>query len=266
VCNKEPKKMMKHIFMVMFVTMSVLDPIQGWGQVKGGEFDKLFDWYAMEDYERCAFKAESYTRKDKYRQAPEPYMYLALCMYQAHVNPDMFSEEYKDPMKDALKYAYKFRKKDKTGELYAQNKMQLDKIREEALDRAKFYFNDEDYYKASSEFKRILKVMPDDVNIVFITGVAMVNSRNVTEGTRLIDQALDTLRFQDTTNTFEKDDVTHEMLVKAFVSYSNHLNTSGDLNRALEVITLGRRLLPKEAAIRSQYTKLYAKAPEDEEE
>lgn len=253
------------LFVFCLIGLMVLPSPVLQAQVKGGDFDKLFDWYAMEDYERCAYKAESYTQKDKYRRAPEPYMYMALCMYQAHINPDAFDEEYKDPIKDALKYAYKFRKKDKTGELYAKNKRQIDQIREEALDRAKFYFNDGDYYKSSSEFNRILKVMPGDVNVVFITGVAMVHSRNVSQGTRLIDQALDTLQMLDTTNTFEKDEVTHEVLVKAFVSYTDYLSDNQELDRALDIITLGRRLIPDNAAIRSQYKKLYAKAPEEED-
>lgn len=235
-------------------------------QVKGGDYQKLFDWYAMEDYDRCAYKAESYTRKSKYRMDPEPYMYMALCMYQAHINPDAFDEEYKDPIKEALKYAYKFRKKDKTGELYAQNKRQIDDIRSEALKQAMFYFNDEDYYKAMSEFKRIWKVMPGDVNVAFLTGVAMVQARNVTEGTRLIDQTLDSLYHQDSTNTFEKDDVTHAVLIKAFISYTNYLTENGKTNDALEIITLGRKLIPDDAALRSQYKKLYATAPEDEDE
>ena len=75
-------------------------------QVKGGEFQKLFDWYAMENYSKCAYKAESYTQKDKYRRAPDPYLYMALCMYQAHVNPDAFDEEFKD-QKRGRNFAYK---------------------------------------------------------------------------------------------------------------------------------------------------------------
>ena len=98
--------------------------------------------------------------KEKYRRDPEPYLYMAMCFYQAHVQPEKFDQEFDDPLKDALKYAYKFRKKDKTGELYDANRELLDKIREEALSNAKFYFNDSDYRKASSEFKRIQKVIP----------------------------------------------------------------------------------------------------------
>lgn len=233
-------------------------------QVKGGDFQKLFDWYAMENYEKCAYKAESYTRKDKYRRAPEPYLYMALCMYQAHVNPDNFDEEFKDPIKDALKYAYKFRKKDKTGELYAANRPQLDKIREEALDRALFYFNDGDYRKSSSEFARILKVIPDDVNVMFITGVSYSLSRNVTQGDRLINQAIDSLNLYDAEQRFEKDKVTHDVLIKAFVSYTSYLSENNQLERALELIALSRKLVPDDPSLKLQYKKLYGKAPDDE--
>ena len=250
---------------LLFILFLLGSAVPANSQVKGGEFQKLFDWYAMEDYDRCAYKAESYTRRDKYRRAPEPYMYMALCMYQAHLNPDKFDEEFKDPLKDALKYAYKFRKKDKDGDLYAQNKRQIDQIREEAMDRANFYFNDGDYYKASSEFKRILKVMPGDQNVAFITGVSMVLARNTGEGTRLIDQALDSLSYQQKNGTFERDDVTHQAMIKAFVNYSQYLNDDGNLNRALEVITLGRKLVPDDVNIKTQYRKLYAKAPEEQE-
>ncbi|MEQ9186695.1 MAG: hypothetical protein RLP15_03110 [Cryomorphaceae bacterium] len=249
-------------FQLIFITAGLLAALPSFGQVKGGEFQKLFDWYAMEDYERCAYKAESYTRKDKYRRAPEPYMYMALCMYQAHVNPDAFDEEFKDPIKDALKYAYKFRKKDKSGELYAMNKRQIDQIREEALNRANFYFNDEDFYKAGSEFKRILKVMPGDQNVAFITGVALVNARNVTEGERLIQEALDSLNYQHETRTFEKDDVTHNSLIKAFVSYTDYLVAQDQLERAMEIIALGRKLVPEDTTLKGQYRKIYANAPE----
>ncbi|GAB4375725.1 MAG: hypothetical protein Kow0075_02280 [Salibacteraceae bacterium] len=239
-----------------------------WGiaQVRNSDFQKLFDLYAMEEYEKCAWKAENYSRKDKYRRDPEPYLYMALCFYQAHVHPEKFEEEFKDPLKDALKYAYKFRKKDKTGEMYEANRYLLDKIRGEALDRAKFYFNDGDYRKASLEFYRILKVIPDDVNILFISGVSDILSRNVTQGERNVKIALDSLALYEAENRFEKDPVTHEMLIKAFVSYTDYLAENNQLEKAMEVIVLGRKLVPDDPKLKAQYKKLYAAAPPDEEE
>ncbi len=235
-------------------------------QVKNGDFQKLFDWYAMERFDKCAYKAESYTRKDKYRRSPEPYLYLALCLYQGQQNPEEweFINDFRDPVKDALKYAYKFRKYDKEGILYEENRTSLDKIREIALERALFYYNDNNYYKAASEFKRIMKVVPDDANIIFITGVSTIMAKNVGEGERLVNQALDSLRLYKDENRFVEDKVTHDALIKAFVSYTDYLSNNGRLDDALSIITLGRKLVPDNLKLKAQYKKLYALAPDEE--
>lgn len=231
-------------------------------QVKNSDFQKLFDLYTMEEYDRCAYKAERYSQKDKYRREPEPYLYMALCFYQAHVQPEKFDQEFDDPLKDALKYAYKFRKKDKEGELYEANRDLLDKIREEALTNAKFYYNDGDYRKASSEFRRILKVIPDDVNVLFITGVANIMAKNTALGEKYVNEALDTLQAQRERGDFEKDEVTYAVLVKAFVGYTEFLAEVGRLDEAMEVMTFARRLLPDDATLKAHYKKIYAIEPE----
>lgn len=250
--------MLKLKFSILILALFVTFP--SLAQVVNSDFQKLYDLYTMEKYEKCAYKAESYTRKDKYSRDAEPYLYMALCFYQAHVHPELFTNEFPDALKDALKYAYKFRKKDKSGELYEPNKFLLDKIREEALMQAKFYYNNEDYRKAASEFKRILKVMPDDVNIMFMTGVSMIESKNLGEGQKLVDEALDSLTIYESQKRFEKDEVTHDMLIKGVVAYTNYLESNGELEKALEIITMIRKLIPDEPRIKTQYARLYSKA------
>jgi tetratricopeptide (TPR) repeat protein len=252
--------MLKHKFSILILTLALSFP--SLAQVVNSDFQKLYDLYTMEKYEKCAYKAESYTRKDKYRRSAEPYLYMALCHYQAHVHPELFTNEFPDALKDAMKYAYKFRKKDKTGELYEPNKFLLDKIREEALMQAKFYYNNEDYRKAASEFKRILKVLPDDVNIMFMTGVSMIESKNLGEGQKFVDQALDSLKLFEEQNRFEKDEVTHEMLIKGVIAYTKYLDENAKLEKALEIITMIRKLIPDEPRIKTQYARLYSKVEE----
>ncbi|GAB5539634.1 MAG: hypothetical protein Salg2KO_17370 [Salibacteraceae bacterium] len=227
-------------------------------QVQNSDFQKLFDLYTMEEYDRCAYKAERYSNKDKYRREPEPYLYMALCFYQAHVQPEKFDQEFDDPLKDALKYAYKFRKKDKEGVLYETNKDLLDKIREEALFTAKFYYNDGDYRKASSEFRRIAKVVPDDVNVIFMQGVSDIMAKNVSQGERLVNQALDTLRSQRERGDFEQDPVTYDVLIKGFIGYTNFLVDAEREEEAQETMTFARKLIPDDSALKAQYKKVYA--------
>ena len=234
-------------------------------QVMNSDFQKLFDLYTMEEYDKCAYKAERYSQKDKYRREPEPYLYMALCFYQAHVQPEKFDQEFDDPLKDALKYAYKFRKKDKTGEIYEANRDLLDKIREEALFNAKFYYNDGNYRKASSEFRRIQKVIPDDVNVLFMNGVADIMAKNAGQGEKLATTALDTLRAQDARNAWVKDEVTYDILIKAFIGYTNYLSEVNRVDEAQETMTFARQLIPDDGALKSHYKKIYAVGVIEEE-
>lgn len=255
---------MKRVFLACVLVLVGLLSVKA--QVKNSNFQKLFDLYTMEEYDKCAYKAEKYSQKDKYKRDPEPYLYMAMCFYQAHVQPEKFDQEFDDPLKDALKYAYKFRKKDKTGELFESNRELLDKIREEALANAKFYYNDNDYRKASSEFKRIQKVIPDDFNVMLMTGVADIMTKNASQGERLVVVALDSIRAQDERGVWEKDEVTYDIMIKGIVGYTNYLSEVERLEEAQETLTFARKLVPDDATLKSQYKKIYAKDPEDEEQ
>ena len=255
---------MKRVFLASVFVLVGLVSVKA--QVKNSDFQKLFDLYTMEEYDKCAYKAEKYSQKDKYKRDPEPYLYMAMCFYQAHVQPEKFDQEFDDPLKDALKYAYKFRKKDKTGELFESNRELLDKIREEALANAKFYYNDNDYRKASSEFKRIQKVIPDDFNVMLMTGVADIMAKNASQGERLVVVALDSIRAQDERGVWEKDEVTYDIMIKGIVGYTNYLSEVERLEEAQETLTFARKLVPDDATLKSQYKKIYAKDPEDEEQ
>ncbi len=254
---------MKRVFLASILVLMGL--MSARAQVRNSDFQKLFDLYTMEDYDKCAYKAEKYTPKDKYRRDPEPYLYMAMCFYQAHVQPEKFNQEFDNPLKDALKYAYKFRKKDKTGELYDANRELLDKIRSEALFNAKFYYNDSDYRKASNEFKRIQKVIPDDFNVMLMTGVADIMSKNASQGERLVIIAMDSIRAQDGSGVWEKDEVTYDIMIKGIVGYTNYLSEVKRLEEAQETLTFARKLVPDDATLKSQYKKIYAIGPEDEE-
>ena len=255
---------MKRVFLACVLVLVGLLSVKA--QVKNSNFQKLFDLYTMEEYDKCAYKAEKYSQKDKYKRDPEPYLYMAMCFYQAHVQPEKFDQEFDDPLKDALKYAYKFRKKDKTGELFESNRELLDKIREEALANAKFYYNDNDYRKASSEFKRIQKVIPDDFNVMLMTGVADIMAKNASQGERLVVVALDSIRAQDERGVWEKDEVTYDIMIKGIVGYTNYLSEVERLEEAQETLTFARKLVPDDATLKSQYKKIYAKDPEHEEQ
>jgi len=227
---------------------------------KGGDeqFQKLFDLYAMEKFESCAFKAEGMSAKDKYRRQPEPYLYMAMCFLKIHLFIDDYEpDKYKAPLKDALKYAYKFRKLDKDSSMFNSNLPFIDALKEEANKNASFYYKDKQYRKSATEYNRILKVDPGDDNVRLMTGLVQVLSKNLGEGQKNLDLALTNLKQKNADKSFKAGTVTEPILVDAFIGYSNFLVESGKREEAEVAIQLARELLPRNTAIVRHYNKIY---------
>ena len=104
------------------------------------------------------------------------------------------------------------------------------------------------------------------MNVMMMTGVADIMAKNASQGERLVVIALDSMRAQDARNVWEKDDVTHDIMIKGFVGYTNYLSEVNRLDEAQEVMTFARQLVPDDPTLKVQYKKIYAIGPKDEEE
>lgn len=226
-------------------------------QVKGGDpmFDKLFDLFVLEKYEDCAYKAENYTLKEKYRRAPEPYLYLSMCFFQIS-KTDYDVEDYKDPLKDALKYAYKFRKKDKDTAVYNENKAYFNTLKAAGIVRVRSYYDDQKYRKSSYFCNSILKFDKDNDHIRFPKGVYDLLSRN-SQGARDIGIAVKNLRKKYNDPEYKPDKVSESLLIEGFVVYSEYLYQLEQLDSAKATIIMAKELIPDNRDLKNQYNKLH---------
>lgn len=226
-------------------------------QVIGGEIVKLEELYNKGKFEDCAYKAETYTENDKYRKNPEPYLYISMCYYEFHLSDDAkIKEYYKSALKDALKYAVKMRSYDKEANFYNDNKDFLDKLREACLEEAKILVDKKDYSKASSYFyKPLVKLDPDDAELLFIKGVCDALMRNSSEAYKSINDAMPLLNNEIKDGNYKVNKMKESSLSDAFVNYSVLLKEQSYSDSAKSVIMFGRILLPMDKAIDEQYKK-----------
>ena len=85
------------------------------------ELNQLLVWFVDEKYEKVLFKAIRYTEDDKQKKHPVPYLYMAKSYLGIHNSDDNdLRETYEvdklKALKNALKYAGKFVKKDREQE------------------------------------------------------------------------------------------------------------------------------------------------------
>lgn len=88
-------------------------------QAQGKQYDDLLVKYVDEKYEECVTKAERYTEGESTKKDALPYLYMSMCLFEMSKIPKYQQmEDFKKADRDALKYAEKYRKKDKDKEFF----------------------------------------------------------------------------------------------------------------------------------------------------
>lgn len=126
------------------------------------EYEDLFVLFLDEDYEKCMIKAEKYTLKDNTKKDPLPYLYMAMSFFEMSLDNN-YAEDYPKAFNDAVKYAYKYRIKDRDGEYFHEFDEFWTEFKFVLIEEAENYFESGDYRKALSNYKNMTKFHPEDV-------------------------------------------------------------------------------------------------------
>lgn len=126
-------------------------------------YEDLLILYVDEEYEKCLFKAERYTDRDKTRRDPLPYLYLSMCSFEMSQLEEYTTQpEYKRVHRDALKYAMRFRKKDKNNEFFPNYEDFFERLNTSAMETALIHFELGEYAKAKRIFQRMTRYQPEN--------------------------------------------------------------------------------------------------------
>ena len=87
-------------------------------QVKSPEFDKVAKRFEQGKFESALESAEALIDNDKHRKKPEPYLWASMCYFEISKSDDeKLKDRWKNPLRNALKYAGKAVTKDKNGKM-----------------------------------------------------------------------------------------------------------------------------------------------------
>ena len=247
---------MHNLFLYLLIVILIITPSFANAQVHGGKHQKLFDLFAFEKYEDCAFKALSMSENDKYRRDPEIYLYLSMTHYEiSKMDPEDLDEEYKAPIQDALKYAAKYAKKDKEKEFWDGNKNFFDNLKTAGIKEAQNWDEQGKARKAASTFGRIVKYDPDP-NVRFAKGFCDIKAQN-SQGALEIKAGLKEITKNYKDPNYKPDNVSEPVLIETLVNYTKYLEEQQLLDSAKIVITLARDLMNENEKIEAKYNKVY---------
>jgi hypothetical protein len=135
------------------------------------KFEELFLLYTDEEYDKCLKKALNATQDDESRRHPLPYLYASMIYYEYFVDEEL-NLSHPQALKNAMKYAARFRKKDDNNNYLVTYAWFLPALTKEAYAIGSKYYEWNDYRKAYSLFKKVVRFAPNDLASQLMLGMS----------------------------------------------------------------------------------------------
>jgi len=205
------------------------------------EYDNLRVMLMDEDYEKLVKKALAITENDKRKKEPMPYLFASMAYYEMSKD-EKYSEDYPKAFDSALKYAAKYRTKDKGSDYVDSNRDYIDDIRAGAMEVGENYAEDENWSKAKRYYKYITKFDPQDPGAWLMRGYSELKG-NDRSGAKLSLAKYNDLGHGE----FDSYSSDQQRLLKyALMTYSEHLFQNGMKDSSSAVIGSGEELFPED--------------------
>lgn len=192
------------------------------GQSVRKEFDKMIFLFIDEKYEKCANMGIRFTEDDELRRDPIPYLYVSMSMFEI-AKDETLDEKHPDAFKNSLKYAYKYRKKDSKGIYLDKYNGFLTALKDSANRLGQYYIQQEQFRKAASTYKYIVRFAPDDPIMQLWQGLSDIKARNIGEGERNM-----TLAMEKIDDNYLPDKVVLWVSSKGMEEYAAYMDAKGD--------------------------------------
>lgn len=202
------------------------------------DLDKMRFYYVDEKYEKLLDMALDFTEDEDTRRNPVPYIYASQAYYEMS-KIEEYDELYPRAFRDAVKYAVKFRKKDKKSEYIEDNAEYIDGLKSQTYELADNYYEIGKYSKAKTYLKYLVGMDPEDWGSWFLKGVNETRLNMRSEADISLQTAVDGLKSLDQSR-FDSYYPSQKMLLKAgIICYTDFMKENGKISEAKEIITMG---------------------------
>lgn len=202
------------------------------------EYDDLLVLYVDEEYEKCLSKAERYTDREKTRRDALPYLYMSMCFYEISKLEEYRNErEWRRADRDALKYARRFRKKDKDLEYFHQFGDYWEALNTMAMETGMMYLDLEEFSKAKRYFDKMTDYYPENPGawqMLALSQSKLNMAREAMESMKQFQKAYDSL---EDINDLPRDQ--RILLRNSLIAYTQYLEEKGDLDDARATLEMG---------------------------
>lgn len=215
--------------------------VAGFAKAQEDEFEDLRILYMDQKYEKLISKAEAYVDKDKTRKSPEPYLYLSKAYFEMS-QLEEYNEDYPPDkaFRDALKWASKYRRKDKEGEIYDENDFYFQELKKSAIEEAGGLMSDQKYSRAKRYYDGITDFDPNDAGAWLMLGYCQMQMRSMQEAKLTFVEAGKVL---NSANMDKLNSTERKLLLDGVINYSDYLIQEGMKDSARTTLDLAKPAL-----------------------
>ncbi len=240
------------LFAAAFVIFTNLAKAQD--ETSEDSYEDLRILYMDQKYEKLISKAEHYVENDKTRKDAAPYIYLSKAYFEMSQNEE-YAEKYPPDkaFRDALKWASKYRRKDKEGILYTENDFYFQELKKSAIEEAGGLMSDQKYSRAKRYYDGIIDFDPNDAGAWLMLGYCQLQMRATQEAKMAYTEAGKVMSSQSMDNLNSTD---RKLLLDGVINYADVLINEDMRDSAKTVLDLAKPALDGDSEFDMYYNKV----------
>ncbi len=217
-------------------------------------YEDLLVKFVDEKYEDVLAKAQGYVDNDDTKKDPLPYLYISMSLYEmSKIEKFRAMEEYKKCDKDALKWAEKYRKKDKNKEFFDNYADFWSDLNTMAAESGVNFYEEgaKGYSKAKQTFDAMTGYYPENPGPWLMLALCQYNT-NLAKEAELSMKTFQT----DMTNAGDIStlpDDQKKLLKTAMMHYAIYKDTKGDKSAGKAMLDQGKDAFIADADFKSFY-------------
>ncbi len=217
-------------------------------------YEDLLVMYVDEKYEKCIYKAEGYTEKDDTKRDPLPFLYISMC-YHEMSKLEQYQLDYPKAGRDALKWAEKYRRKDKDLEFFHNYEDYWMSLNTAAQEEGENQMDDpKGASRARQVWTSMTKYYPENPGPWLMLSIVQYKN-NLTKDADLSVKEFDkALKAAGNIGTLPLDQ--RKLLKSALIRYADYQVSKGSRETARKYLALGKDYFMDEPDFKSTYNAL----------
>lgn len=199
-------------------------------------YEDLLVMFVDEKYEKCIYKAESYTEGDETKRDALPCLYISMCYFEMGKD-EKYAADYPRASRDALKWAEKYRKKDKEKEFFNNYEDYWSSLNTMALEMGEGLLDDpKTLSKAKQIWVAATGYYPENPGAWLMLAMCQYKSNLAKEGDLSIQEYNKAIAAAGDVSTLPVDQ--KKMLKNGVIRYCDYLVSKGMRDQARKVATV----------------------------